>query len=107
MNMTEGTIKFFDPGKHFGFINGDDGKSYYFHESQVDGHVADDDRVSFTPAQGDRGPKAEHVKKLSKAPDSGLEPADSEETEANEEELESEVAEAEEETGEAEEEAAA
>ena len=97
--MTEGTVKFFDPGKHFGFINGDDGKSYYFHESQVaEGtRVTDGDRVSFTPAQGERGPKAENVKKLTDAPDSGAEPKDSGESEASEEELESEVAEAEEE----------
>jgi CspA family cold shock protein len=95
--MTEGTVKFFDAEKPFGFINGDDGKSYYFHESQVEGRVTDGDRVSFTPAQGDRGPKAEHVKKITKAPDSGAEPPDSEETEASEEELESEVAEAEDE----------
>lgn len=97
--MTEGTVKFFDPGKHFGFINGDDGKSYYFHESQIaqGTRVTDGDRVSFSPAQGDRGPKAENVKKLTKAPDSGAEPEDSGESEATEEVLESEVAEAEEE----------
>ena len=62
--MTEGTVKFFDATKHFGFINGDDSKSYYFHATQVEGHVTDGDRVSFTPAQAERGPKAENVARV-------------------------------------------
>ncbi len=64
--MAEGTVKFFDPGKHFGFINGDDGKSYYFHATQVEQgtHLTDGDRVSFTPAQAERGPKAEKVARV-------------------------------------------
>jgi len=101
--MTEGTVKFFDPGKHFGFINGDDGKSYYFHESQVeDGtRVTDGDRVSFTAVQGERGPKAENVKKLkAEAKEAESESEESEESaedEATEEELESEISEEEEE----------
>ena len=100
--MTEGTVKFFDAGKHFGFINGDDGKSYYFHESQVEHGTAvtDGDKVSFTPVQGERGPKAEKVKKLAaeakKSESESEESEESEETEATEEELESEIAEAEE-----------
>jgi CspA family cold shock protein len=101
--MTEGTVKFFDAGKHFGFINGDDGKSYYFHESQVEHGTAvtDGDKVSFTPAQGERGPKAEHVKKLAAEESKESESEESEESEseaseASEEELEEEIAEAEE-----------
>ena len=99
--MTEGTVKFFDSGKHFGFINGDDGKSYYFHESQVaqGTRVTDGDRVSFTPAHGERGPKAENVKKLAKAEakEAESEPEKSEESEASEEEIEAEISEEEEE----------
>ncbi len=101
--MTEGTVKFFDSGKHFGFINGDDGKSYYFHETQVEhgARLTDGDRVSFTAVQGDRGPKAEKVKKAT-AEAKGSDSEESEESaesdsEASEEELESEIAEAEEE----------
>ncbi len=88
--MAEGTVKFFDSEKHFGFINGDDGKSYYFHATQVEQgtHLTDGDRVSFTPAQGERGPKAEKVTKAadkSKAPAESEEVAESSESEETEE----------------------
>lgn len=64
--MTEGTVKFFNTQKEFGFINGDDGKSYFVHVSQLkDGaQITEGDRVSFDAAEGDRGPKAENVKKI-------------------------------------------
>ncbi len=91
--MTEGIVKFFNAEKQFGFINGDDGKSYYFHATQVEHgtSLTDGDKVSFTGVQGDRGPKAEHVKKITKAKE-----PESEESEASEEELESEISEEEE-----------
>ncbi len=61
----EGTVKFFDEMKHFGFINGDDGKSYFVHESALKEGVtiAEGDRVTFDAAQGDKGPKADNVQK--------------------------------------------
>ena len=64
--MTEGTVKFFNVQKEFGFINGDDGKSYFVHVSQVEEgtQLAEGDRVSFNPVKGDRGLKAENVKKI-------------------------------------------
>ncbi|HHQ44977.1 MAG TPA: cold shock domain-containing protein [Candidatus Altiarchaeales archaeon] len=63
--MTEGTVKFFNRSKGFGFINGDDGKDYFVHESGLEGGVKIDegDRVTFNVTEGDRGPKAENVKK--------------------------------------------
>jgi CspA family cold shock protein len=87
--MTEGTVKFFHAEKQFGFINGDDGKSYYFHATQVEHgtRLTDGDKVSFTPVQGDRGPKAEKVKKVVKAEKAAEEPAGDEEP-AEEEEIE-------------------
>jgi len=88
--MTEGTVKFFHAEKQFGFINGDDGKSYYFHATQVEqgARLTDGDRVSFTSVQGDRGPKAEKVRKITEAKESESE--ESEEAEASTEEIESE-----------------
>lgn len=64
--MTEGIVKFFNAQKEFGFIRGDDGKDYYVHISQVEQgtQLAEGDKVSFDPVQGDRGPKAENVKKI-------------------------------------------
>jgi len=64
--MTEGTVKFFNRLKNFGFIQGDDGKDYFVHVSGLKPGVTIDegDRVSFTPTKGDKGDKAEGVEKL-------------------------------------------
>jgi len=63
--MAEGTVKFFDVRKNFGFINGDDGKDYFVHESDLDEgvQIAEEDRVTFDAGEGDRGPRAENVQK--------------------------------------------
>ncbi len=62
----EGTVKFYNPNKGFGFITGDNGKEYYVNESGLKEGVAidSDDRVSFKVVQGPKGPKAEEVENL-------------------------------------------
>ncbi len=64
--MAEGTVKFFNSMKHFGFIAGDDGKEYFVHQSGLkEGtSITEGDKVSFKVVQGDKGPKAEEVEKL-------------------------------------------
>ncbi len=64
--MVEGTVKFFNRSRNYGFINGDDGKSYFVHGDALKKGVEinEGDRVSFKSEEGDRGPKAEEVKKL-------------------------------------------
>lgn len=64
--MTEGTVKFYNTMKRFGFITGEDGKDYFVHESGLaEGtEIQEGDKVSFEIVQGDRGPKAEKVAKL-------------------------------------------
>jgi len=64
--MVEGTVKFFNRMKHFGFINGDDGKDYFVHQSGLKEGVSlnEGDKVSFEVVEGDRGPKAEQVEKI-------------------------------------------
>ena len=64
--MVEGTVKFFNDAKHFGFIAADDGSEYFVHSSGIKPGVsiAQGDKVSFKVVQGDRGPKAEDVEKL-------------------------------------------
>lgn len=64
--MTEGTVKFFNIRKNFGFITGDDGKEYFVHSSGLtEGtSINEGDKVTFNIVEGDKGPKAEDVKKL-------------------------------------------
>lgn len=64
--MAEGTVKFFNAAKRFGFIAGDDGKEYFVHESGLKPgtRITEGDKVRFEPTQGDRGPKAEQVEKI-------------------------------------------
>jgi CspA family cold shock protein len=64
--MAEGTVKFFNRTRNYGFINGDDGKTYFVHGSGLKEGVTIDegDKVSFKATEGDKGPKAEEVEKL-------------------------------------------
>ena len=66
IKMVEGTVKFFDSMKHFGFIAGDDGKEYFVHSSGLkEGtSILEGDKVSFKVVEGDRGLKAEEVEKI-------------------------------------------
>ncbi|MBM3309064.1 MAG: cold-shock protein [Candidatus Altiarchaeales archaeon] len=62
----EGTVKFYNRMKHFGFISGEDGKDYFVHQSGIKGNASlnEGDRVSFEVVEGDRGPKADQVEKI-------------------------------------------
>jgi len=64
--MVEGTVKFFNEAKRFGFIAGDDGKEYFVHSSGLkEGTtIREGDKVRFEVVQGDKGPKAEQVEKI-------------------------------------------
>ncbi len=59
----KGNVKFFNEGKGFGFIAGEDGKEYFVHQTGVkEGTVLrENDAVEFEVEQGDRGPKAANV----------------------------------------------
>ena len=61
----QGTVKFFNAGKGFGFIAGEDGKEYFVHTTGVAEGVQlnDNDAVTFDVEEGDRGPKAVNVQK--------------------------------------------
>jgi len=64
--MVDGTVKFFNDVKNYGFIEGDDGEDYFVHRSDIvgDSVLSEGDRVSFEPVEGDRGLKASKVDKL-------------------------------------------
>lgn len=61
----EGTVKFFNVGKGFGFLAGDDGKEYFVHKTALEEGMTlnEGDTVEFDVEEGDRGPKAVNVKK--------------------------------------------
>ena len=64
--MVKGIVKFFNRTRNYGFINGDDEKTYFVHGTGLkEGTTIDEgDKVSFTATEGDKGPKAEDVEKL-------------------------------------------
>ena len=64
--MTNGTVKFFNDEKGFGFIAPDDGgKDVFVHASGLNGTVLNEgDKVSFEVEEGRRGPNAVNVTKL-------------------------------------------
>ena len=64
--VAQGTVKWFNSEKGYGFIAVDGGPDVFVHFSaiQMDGYKALDDgqRVEFEIAQGQKGPQAEQVR---------------------------------------------
>lgn len=65
--MTQGTVKWFNGEKGFGFIAPDHGsKDVFLHYSAVTGggykSLDENQRVEFDKTQGPRGPQAENVR---------------------------------------------
>ena len=66
--MAEGTVKWFNDAKGFGFIEQDNGPDVFVHFSSIlsEGFksLAEGDRVSFDVTQGQKGPQASNVSKI-------------------------------------------
>ena len=64
--MQTGKVKFYNREKRYGFITGDDGGDYFFHESMmVEGQqVRDEDKVEFNTVDGDRGKQASDISRI-------------------------------------------
>jgi CspA family cold shock protein len=67
--MAEGTVKWFNDSKGFGFITPDEGeKDCFVHHSAIQGDgfksLAEGDRVRFEIGEGPKGPAAENVIRL-------------------------------------------
>ncbi len=63
--MSEGTVKWFNASKGFGFIETDEGGDVFVHYSSIktDGYKTLDEgaRVRFDIVEGNKGPAAENV----------------------------------------------
>ncbi|WP_256012432.1 cold-shock protein [Desertivirga xinjiangensis] len=61
--MQQGTVKFFNESKGFGFIVPNDGGSEIFvHSSGLTDNIRENDVVSYDVEQGRKGPNAVNVK---------------------------------------------
>lgn len=67
--MLQGTVKWFNESKGYGFITPDGGeKDLFVHFSEINGEgyktLQEGDRVSFEEGQGQKGPQAIKVEKI-------------------------------------------
>jgi len=62
----KGTIKWYNPRKGYGFIQGEDGKDVFVHRTAVpEGtFLHEGDAIEYEVESSDRGPKATNIKKV-------------------------------------------
>ena len=66
--MEQGTVKWFNADKGFGFITREDGSDVFVHFSAIQGEgfktLDEGQKVEFDVEEGNRGPQATNVTKL-------------------------------------------
>jgi CspA family cold shock protein len=64
--MAQGTVKWFNAEKGFGFISPTEGPDVFVHYSEIDGQgykeLAENQSVEFDVVQGPKGPQASRVR---------------------------------------------
>ncbi|RUM38889.1 MAG: cold-shock protein [Desulfobulbus sp.] len=66
--MAQGTVKWFNESKGFGFIEQEEGKDIFVHYSAIQGEgfktLNEGDKVEFDVVEGPKGPAAANVNKI-------------------------------------------
>ena len=66
--MAQGTVKWFNESKGYGFITADEGKDVFVHYSAIVGDgfktLAEGQKVSFEIVNGEKGPQAANVSRV-------------------------------------------
>jgi len=66
--MAQGTVKWFNESKGYGFITADDGRDCFVHYSAILGNgyqtIAEGQKVFFDIVNGEKGPQASNVSKI-------------------------------------------
>ena len=66
--MAQGSVKWFNAEKGYGFIHGDDGEDVFVHYSAIAGEgfrsLEEGQRVEFEVTEGRKGPQASNVTKV-------------------------------------------
>ncbi|MBN1802391.1 MAG: cold-shock protein [Candidatus Lokiarchaeota archaeon] len=72
--MVNGTVKWFNNRKGYGFINSEDGNDVFVHFSAINADegefksLNENDKVEFEVVDGDKGPQANNVVVIERAP---------------------------------------